>query len=77
MKKVKIFLKKLKKGDLDKPMISWGTLALKSLVCVHIIDNIVVIGLLYNNDDKMLLGLFYLLVTNVIVYRCLKRLGVM
>ena len=76
MKKVKIFLKKLKKGDLDKPMISWGKLALKSLVCVHIIDNIVVIGLLYNNDDKILLGLFYLLLTNIIVYKCLRRLEV-
>ena len=73
---MKKFLKKLKKGDLDKPMITWGELALKSLVCVHIIDNIVVIGLLYDNDKYMLTGLLYLLITNVIVYKCLRRLGV-
>ena len=72
-------LKKLKErlSDLDKPMITWATLALKGLICVHIIDNIVVIGLLYDNDKYMLFGLLYLLITNVIAYKCLKRLGVM
>lgn len=72
-------LKKLKErlSDLDKPMITWTELALKGLICVHIIDNIVVIGLLYGNDKYMLFGLLYLLITNVIAYKCLKRLGVM
>lgn len=75
MKKI---IKKLrnKLDNLDKPMITWATLALKGLICVHIIDNIVVIGLLYDNDKYMLFGLLYLLITNVIVYKCLKKLGV-
>ena len=70
--------KKLKEkfDDLNKPMITWGKLALKGLICVHIIDNSVVIGLLYNNDKYMLTGLLYLIITNVIVYKCLRRLGV-
>lgn len=76
MKKAKIFVKKLKKklGDLDKPMISWSKIAIQILVFIHLINNFVIVFLTYDNDDFTVITLLYLLISNIVVFKCLERL---
>lgn len=77
MKKTKIFIKKIKRklGGLDKPMIRWSSIAIKSLIFIHLLNNFIILLLTYNNDDFIITTLLYLLVSNIIVYKALQKIG--
>ena len=68
-------MKKLLKKFKQKPMIILGRLATKGLVFVHLLDNLLVVLLSYNNDEFMLTTLIYLVTSNMVVFWALDRLG--
>lgn len=76
MKKVKNFIKKIKKKlkDLDKPLIFWNKLAIKILIFIHLLQDFIIVLLTYDNDKYTLISLIYLFVSNFIVFKCLERL---
>ena len=73
---MKRFIKELKKklSNLDKPMISWSKVAIKVLVFIHLLNNFMIVLLTYDNDNFTIITLLYLLISNVIVFKCLERL---
>lgn len=77
MKKAKTFIKKMKRklGDLDKPMIRWSSIAIKLLVFIHLLNNVIIVLLTYDNDDFVITTILYLFISNIIVYKALQKIG--
>lgn len=73
----KTFIKKMKRklGDLDKPMIRWSSIAIKSLVFIHLLNNVIIVLLTYDNDDFVITTILYLFISNIIVYKALQKIG--
>ena len=71
---MKKMIKRLKKKLQEKPMITWGRLAIKSLIFIHLLNCFMIVLLTYNNDEFVVTTLVYLLISNIIVFKCIERL---